>query len=98
MLVSLGVFVGGPLPIGAVQAQATKRPTTDDALADMQHQGITGKYTTTFLLASVAERTGGRSLEAKIQLVIINAHDAAEIATVFERLTTWLSRLLLQPR
>jgi hypothetical protein len=30
--------------------------------------------------------------------VINNAHDAAEIATMFERSTTWLSRLLLQPR
>ena len=43
-------------------------------------QGITGKDTTPFLLASIAERTDGRSLEANIQLVINNARVAAQIA------------------
>ena len=52
----------------------------EDAINEMQRQGITGKGTTPFLLASIAERTGGRSLEANIQLVINNARVAAEIA------------------
>ena len=46
----------------------------------MQRQQITGKDTTPFLLARIAEHTGGRSLEANIQLVINNARVAAEIA------------------
>jgi pseudouridine-5'-phosphate glycosidase len=52
----------------------------DKAITEMQRQGITGKDTTPFLLASIAERTGGRSLEANIQLVLNNARVAAEIA------------------
>ena len=52
----------------------------DEAIAEMRRQGITGKDTTPFLLARIAERTGGRSLEANIQLVINNARVAARIA------------------
>jgi pseudouridine-5'-phosphate glycosidase len=36
-------------------------------------------------LASIAERTAGRSLEANIQLVINNARVAAEIAVDFAK-------------
>jgi len=54
-----------------------------EALAEMRRQGITGKDTTPFLLASIAERTGGRSLEANIRLVINNARVAAQIAAEF---------------
>ena len=42
--------------------------------------GITGKDTTPFLLGRIAEQTGGRSLEANVQLVLDNARVAAEIA------------------
>jgi len=52
----------------------------EEALAEMKRQGVTGKNTTPFLLASIAERTGGKSLEANIQLVMNNARVAAEIA------------------
>ncbi len=55
----------------------------EDAINEMQRQGITGKDTTPFLLASIAERTAGRSLDANIQLVINNARVAAEIAVEF---------------
>ena len=41
----------------------------------------TGKDTTPFLLAKIAERTGGRSLAANIELVVNNARLAAEIAS-----------------
>ena len=57
----------------------------EDAINEMQRQGITGKDTTPFLLASIAARTGGRSLDANIQLVINNARVAAEIAVEFAR-------------
>jgi len=55
----------------------------EEALAEMKRQGVTGKDTTPFLLASIAERTGGKSLEANIQLVLNNARVAAEIAVAF---------------
>jgi pseudouridine-5'-phosphate glycosidase len=47
----------------------------------MERLGITGKDTTPFLLARIAERTDGRSLAANIELVANNAKLAAEIAT-----------------
>ncbi|MDH3351619.1 MAG: pseudouridine-5'-phosphate glycosidase, partial [Gammaproteobacteria bacterium] len=40
-----------------------------EAIGEMNRQGITGKETTPFLLAKIAERTDGESLEANIQLV-----------------------------
>ena len=75
-----GLVVAVPIP----EEHALDRDEIDgvinDAIAEMQRQGITGKDTTPFLLASIAERTGGRSLEANIQLVINNARVAAKIA------------------
>ena len=59
-----------------------------DALTEMQHQGIRGKDTTPFLLASITERTGGRSLDANIQLVLNNAQVGAEIAKSYCELLT----------
>ncbi|MDH3275999.1 MAG: pseudouridine-5'-phosphate glycosidase, partial [Gammaproteobacteria bacterium] len=75
-----GLVVAVPIP----EEHALDRDEIDrvinDAIAEMQRLGITGKDTTPFLLASIAERTGGRSLEANIQLVINNARVAAKIA------------------
>ena len=52
----------------------------DEAIVEMARRGITGKDATPFLLARVAERTGGRSLRANIELVVNNARLAAAIA------------------
>ncbi len=75
-----GLVVAVPIP----EEHALDRDEIDgvinEAIAEMLRQGITGKDTTPFLLASIAERTGGRSLEANIQLVINNARVAAKIA------------------
>ena len=75
-----GLVVAVPIP----EAHALDRDEIDgaisEAITEMQRQGIAGKDTTPFLLARIAERTGGRSLEANIQLVINNARIAAEIA------------------
>jgi pseudouridine-5'-phosphate glycosidase len=49
----------------------------------MQRQGISGKDTTPYLLGSIVERTGGKSLDANIQLVLNNAKVAAAIAVQF---------------
>ena len=80
-----GLVIAAPIP----EAHALPGDEIDDvieqALADMHRQGITGKDTTPFLLSSIAECTGGRSLEANIQLVINNARIAAEIAVEVAR-------------
>ena len=75
-----GMVVAAPIP----EAHAYDREEIDavilEAINEMQQQGITGKNTTPFLLARIADQTGGRSLEANIQLVLNNARIAAEIA------------------
>jgi pseudouridine-5'-phosphate glycosidase len=52
----------------------------NQALAEMKEQGVAGKESTPFLLARVAELTGGDSLASNIQLVFNNARLAAKIA------------------
>lgn len=49
-------------------------------------QGITGKESTPFLLARVAELTGGDSLKSNIQLVFNNAVLACEIAKEYQQI------------
>jgi pseudouridine-5'-phosphate glycosidase len=80
-----GMVVAVPIPEEHALASDEINDVIEDALAEMQRQGITGKDTTPFLLASIAERTAGRSLEANIQLVINNARVAAEIAVDFAK-------------
>lgn len=58
----------------------------DEAITDMNRRGIAGKETTPFLLARIAERTEGRSLDANIELVLNNARLAADIAVEYSRL------------
>ena len=80
-----GMVVAVPIPEEHALASDEIDGVIEDALQELQRQGITGKDTTPFLLASIAERTGGRSLDANIQLVINNARVAAEIAVEFSR-------------
>ncbi|MDA0680760.1 MAG: pseudouridine-5'-phosphate glycosidase [Proteobacteria bacterium] len=60
----------------------------DEAITEMNKLGITGKATTPFLLARIAERTNGRSLDTNIELVLNNAKLAANIALEYSRLVT----------
>lgn len=80
-----GLLVANPIPA----EQAMDRHRIDEAiaraLADAQAQGIRGKAITPFLLARVAERTGGASLQANIALVLHNAALAAQVASAYAR-------------
>jgi pseudouridine-5'-phosphate glycosidase len=53
----------------------------DEALRDADARGIFGKAVTPFVLARIAELTGGRSLRTNIALAASNARLAADIAT-----------------
>ena len=75
-----GMVIAAPIPEEHALNREEIDGVIDEAITEMQRQGITGKDTTPFLLARIAARTGGRSLEANIQLVINNARIAAEIA------------------
>jgi len=80
-----GLVVAVPIPEEHALDSDEIDGVIDEALTEMQRQGITGKDTTPFLLARTAERTGGRSLEANIQLVLNNARVAARIAGEFAK-------------
>ena len=80
-----GMVVAVPIPEQHALDNDEIDSVIDQAIIEMQQQGITGKDTTPFLLASIAERTGGRSLEANIQLVLNNARVAAEVAVELSR-------------
>lgn len=78
-----GIVIAVPIPEPSALGSDEIDGIIDEALAEMRRQGIKGKDTTPFLLANIEERTGGRSLEANIQLVTNNARIAAEIAAKF---------------
>jgi pseudouridine-5'-phosphate glycosidase len=58
----------------------------DQAIAECNAKGIHGKETTPFLLARVAELTGGNSLASNIRLVFNNAMVAAKTAVEYCKL------------
>jgi len=80
-----GIMVGVPIPQELALAGDDIDGVIDAAIDEMRQRGISGKDTTPFLLANIVERTGGRSLDANIQLVINNARVAAGIAVEYVR-------------
>lgn len=75
-----GVIVANPIPEEFAMDSAEITQVIADAVAEMDEKGISGKQSTPFLLAKVAEKTAGNSLNSNIQLVFNNAKLAAEIA------------------
>ncbi|MCK5326704.1 MAG: pseudouridine-5'-phosphate glycosidase [Woeseiaceae bacterium] len=75
-----GMVIANPIPEEHAMDNAEIDSVIEKAIVDMVRERVTGKDTTPYLLARIAERTGGRSLEANIQLVLNNARLAAEIA------------------
>ena len=65
-----------------VQAMAKEEMDAiiDRALREAEHEGVTGKRVTPFLLDRIKQLTGGRSLAANIALVKHNAVVGAGIA------------------
>jgi len=75
-----GMVVANPIPAEHALDDDQIGVVIDEAITEMERLGITGRDTTPFLLAKIAERTDGRSLAANIELVVNNARLAAEIA------------------
>ncbi len=73
--------MANPIPAAHALEDDEIEVVIDEAIREMGRLGITGKDTTPFLLSKIAERTGGRSLAANIELVLNNARLAAEIAS-----------------
>jgi pseudouridylate synthase len=69
-----------PPPRPAAVAPEEVDTAIDEALAEAARREVRGKALTPFLLRSVAERTGGRSLDANVALLRQNAGVAARVA------------------
>lgn len=69
-----------PVPEEAEWPWAEAQAEIEAAVAEAEARGIRGKELTPFLLARLAERTGGRSLDANEALLVNNARVAARIA------------------
>ncbi len=81
-----GMLVTNPIPQEYDMPLETINAAIDQAIAESVEKGIHGKETTPFLLARVAELTGGNSLASNIQLVFNNARLAAKTAASYAQL------------
>ena len=75
-----GMLVTNPIPEKYSMDPAVINAAIDKAVAEASEKGVRGKEITPFLLARVAEITGGESLASNIQLVLNNARLAARTA------------------
>ena len=78
-----GMLVANPIPEEFAMPKAIIDAAIAQAVAECNEKGIKGKETTPFLLARVAELTGGDSLASNIQLVFNNAKVAAQTAVCY---------------
>ncbi|NLA54582.1 MAG: pseudouridine-5'-phosphate glycosidase [Clostridiales bacterium] len=76
-----GMLITNPIPPAYAMDADIINMSIDQALQEADVQGIKGKEITPFLLARVAELTGGDSLASNIQLVYNNVALAARIAS-----------------
>ena len=81
-----GMLVTNPIPEAYSMDPAVINGAIDQAVTECREKGIHGKGITPFLLARVAELTGGDSLASNIQLVYNNARVAAQTAAAYCRL------------
>jgi Uncharacterized enzyme involved in pigment biosynthesis len=81
-----GLVIANPIPEAYAMPEEQINSAIDRAVAEAEQQGVVGKESTPFLLARVAELTGGDSLKSNIQLVFNNAILACEIAKEYQRL------------
>ena len=81
-----GMLVANPIPEEYAMPLEVINAAIDQAIAESVKKGIHGKETTPFLLARVAELTGGDSLASNIRLVFNNAKVAAQTAVAYAAL------------
>ena len=81
-----GILITNPIPEEYSMNPAEINAAIDKAIQEMDEKGIKGKECTPFLLAKVAEITGGESLNSNIRLVFNNAALGARIAAAYCRL------------
>ncbi len=72
-----------PIPEAAALRRDDMEAWIDEALAEAETAGITGKEVTPFLLARLHDLSDGRTIEANVALLESNARVAAEIACAY---------------
>lgn len=75
-----GTLLVQPPPGEVALAAAEVRSWVDDALRAADDGGLRGGAVTPFVLARVAEASGGRALRANVGLILANARAAARLA------------------
>ena len=80
-----GVVVAVPPPAESELAAGLVEPLIDDALREARAAGVAGPAATPFLLARLAEASGGRAVETNVALLAHNAAVAAAIAAALSR-------------
>ncbi len=75
-----GILIGVPVPNDDELDATIAEQIIEQATADAEAQGVTGKSVTPFVLARVAELSGGKSREANTSLLVNNARTAGAIA------------------
>jgi pseudouridine-5'-phosphate glycosidase len=81
-----GVVIANPIPVQYAMNKSIIDAAIGKAIEESEMKGLKGAELTPYLLARVAEVTGGDSLEANIALVKNNAYVAALIAKEYERI------------
>jgi pseudouridine-5'-phosphate glycosidase len=74
------ILLAVPVPRAAEWPAAQAHPHIEQALSDAEARGLPGKEITPFILAKIAELSGGQSMGANIALLLNNARVAAQVA------------------
>jgi len=77
------IVLAVPPPLDVVLDRDEVERANVAAEAEAKRQGVAGKAVTPFLLARLAELTGGRTLRANVALLAMNARVAGEIAVAY---------------
>jgi pseudouridylate synthase len=85
------ILVVVPPPEESALPPQEMESAVDQALQDVQVQGIRGQQVTPFLLSRVSELTGKASLRANLALLLNNAQVAAQIAVAFHQSSSLLT-------
>jgi len=81
-----GILISNPIPDEASIDNVIINKYIDEALLKAKENNIHGKDTTPFLLKTIVEETGGKSLEANIALVYNNAKVGSLIAKEYQKI------------
>ncbi len=75
-----GIVVANPVPADQAWEREEHERVLNEAFAAAERAGVTGKAVTPFLLGTIVELSGGRSLEVNLDLARNNVRVAGEIA------------------